>query len=213
MKQVRSVTKLAVLVCLLWSSVCSTQGSQVEHLAADPSLTPHTGVFFSPASRSRPLHRLGPSERAAAGQDVFFFITQFGSQVTGPGELDNPSGLAVDGAGDVYVADTNNDRVQKFDSNGNFILQFGETGDAPGQLFSPESVAVDRMGSVWVADTLNGRVEKFDAGGGFILQIGGFGFQGLDGFEPFVGAIAIGNNDMLYVLDSSNHQVEEFSLE
>lgn len=210
MKQAGTMNGTMVVFCALWSLGFPAQDGQNQQWRAHALMTPLTDRFFRPSPLAGSLRPLRRGARAA-GQDVFFFITQFGSEVTAPGELNNPSGIAIDGAGDVYVADTENDRVQKFDSKGKFILQFGGTGDAPGQFFSPQGIAVDRMGNVWVADTLNGRVEEFDSNGGFILQIGGFGVQGFDRFDP--SGIAISNNDIVCVLDQGNNQVEEFSLE
>ena len=44
---------------------------------------------------------------------------------SGAGEFNSPFGVAVDGAGDVYVVDTNNDRIQKFSNSGTFLTQWG----------------------------------------------------------------------------------------
>src|ERR687889_440820 len=59
------------------------------------------------------------------------FLLKWGTSGTGAGQFTTPRGIAVDGAGNVYVPDQFT-RVQKFDSGGNFILQFGAPGDIPG---------------------------------------------------------------------------------
>jgi DNA-binding beta-propeller fold protein YncE len=62
------------------------------------------------------------------------------------------------------VADSFNDRIQVFDSNGNFLTSFGSLGN-PGQFVTPEGVAVDSLsGNVYVADSGNGRIEVFNSG-------------------------------------------------
>jgi len=66
------------------------------------------------------------------------------------GELDYPVGVATDGSGNVYVADRNNDRIQKFDANGTFLTAWGSAD--PGEFNFPVGVATDGSGNVYVAD-------------------------------------------------------------
>ncbi len=54
-----------------------------------------------------------------------------------------PVGIAVDSAGSIYVAESGNNRIQKFDSNGKFLVKFGTPGSGDGQFLSPEKIAVD----------------------------------------------------------------------
>jgi DNA-binding beta-propeller fold protein YncE len=77
------------------------------------------------------------------------------------GQLRSPWGIAVDGAGDVYVTDTGNHRVEKFDREGNFITQWGGFGNGDGQFNFPYGIAVDAKGSVFVVDSGNTRVQQF----------------------------------------------------
>jgi tripartite motif-containing protein 71 len=77
------------------------------------------------------------------------------------GQLRSPWGIAVDGAGDVYVADTGNHRIEKFDREGNFITQWGGFGNGEGQFNFPYGIAVDAKGSVFVVDSGNTRVQQF----------------------------------------------------
>jgi tripartite motif-containing protein 71 len=77
------------------------------------------------------------------------------------GQLRSPWGVTVDGAGDVYVSDTGNHRIEKFDREGNFITQWGGFGNGKGQFNFPYGIAVDVKGSVFVVDSGNTRVEQF----------------------------------------------------
>ncbi len=77
------------------------------------------------------------------------------------GQLRSPWGIAIDSAGDVYVSDTGNHRVEKFDKEGNFITQWGGYGNGNGQFNFPYGLAVDARGSVFVVDSGNTRVEQF----------------------------------------------------
>lgn len=130
--------------------------------------------------------------------------TKFGSPGEGPGQFAEPYGVAVEqGSGDVYVVDTNNQRVEKFDAEGAFLLGWGfgvENGEdklqtctttcrggfegaasemeGPGQLNFPEGVTVDNSlglshGDVYVVDRRNNRVEKYGPDGEFIFAFGG----------------------------------------
>ena len=83
----------------------------------------------------------------------------------------NPRGVAVDDIGNVFVVDSGNNRVQKFDSNGVFLDIWGGFGTAPGQFNAPQFIAVfgDR---VYVTDSGNNRVQVFNRSGDFLTQWG-----------------------------------------
>jgi len=66
-------------------------------------------------------------------------------------------------AGHLYVCDTNNHRIMKYDETGNFLLQIGSAGQGPGELLSPTSLAVHKDGSIFILDSGNGRVQVFDS--------------------------------------------------
>ncbi len=78
-----------------------------------------------------------------------------------PWYFNQPNDMAIDLNGFVYVADTWNHRIQKFDSDGNFITKFGTLGSAPGQFNEPEGIAVGPDGSLYIADTGNNRIQVF----------------------------------------------------
>ena len=80
---------------------------------------------------------------------------------TGNGELNQPFGVATDGSGNVYVADTFNHRIQKFDASGTFLTTWGSQGSGNGQFNFPAGVATDGSGHVYVADYNNNRILKF----------------------------------------------------
>src|SRR3954447_25467588 len=116
------------------------------------------------------------------------------------GELSSPSGIATDAAGNVYITETGNRRIQKFDSSGGFLRAWGKDvitsgqpgdtgtgfevctvaadceagalGSLGGELRSPSGVATDAAGNVYVADTTNNRIQKFDSSGTFLRAWG-----------------------------------------
>src|SRR5262249_7691545 len=61
------------------------------------------------------------------------FVTTWGSSGSGDGQFSFPEGVATDGSGNVYVADTGNDRIQKFDASGTFLSTWGSFGSGDGQ--------------------------------------------------------------------------------
>ena len=73
------------------------------------------------------------------------FHLTLGSRGGGDGEFRAPRGMTVDSAGDVYVADTDNDRIQVFDSDGNFLRKWGSEGFGNNQFFGPRDVALDSV--------------------------------------------------------------------
>ena len=79
------------------------------------------------------------------------------------GAFARPPGIAVDAAGNVYVVDSENNRVQVFAPNGRFLAKWGTRGDGPGEFSQPTAIAIGCEGDAYVADTNNNRVQRFDA--------------------------------------------------
>ncbi len=87
-----------------------------------------------------------------------------------------PKGVAVDKAGNVYIGDSGNYRIKKFDSEGRFITQWGSPGQGDGQFEMIGSIKVDSSGTVYVLDTDFGkwehnRIQKFTPYGQFIATL------------------------------------------
>ncbi|HUL32881.1 MAG TPA: SMP-30/gluconolactonase/LRE family protein [Candidatus Eisenbacteria bacterium] len=107
-------------------------------------------------------------------------------ELTTPGDFAKPTGVAVDADGNLYVADTLNNRIESFDADGQFISTFGKNGDGPGYFSRPKGVAIDGDGHIWVADGMQDRVQVFNKQGQLLISFGGHGllpgqFQGLVG--------------------------------
>jgi len=147
-----------------------------------------------------------------------------------PYPLSNPSGVAVDNssgtsAGDIYVTDPGNHRVEKFTASGEFILMLGKdvnqttggnvctavsgntckvgtSGSAPGEFETPTFLAVDdstgtSMGDVYVGDSAAGTVSKFEADGTLVTVWGSGGqLSGSGGLD----GIAVNHSGELFVL-------------
>jgi len=89
------------------------------------------------------------------------FVRKWGIFGNGDGLFLNPSGVAVDSAGNIYVAGNIDHRIQKFTSEGVFITKWGGSGTGDGEFNNPCEVAVDSTGNVYVADRNNHRIQKF----------------------------------------------------
>jgi sugar lactone lactonase YvrE len=139
---------------------------------------------------------------------TFTFVSQWGTQGSAPGQLSSPTGLALDGAGDIFVTDSNNNRVEEFTTAGAFVAQWGVTGSGPGQLANPLGIALDGTGNVYVCDSNNNRVQKFTSSGTYLAQWGGAGNGNGQFSNPY--GIAVNGNGV-YVCDEMNCRVENFT--
>ena len=91
------------------------------------------------------------------------FVNKWGTEGTGDGQFRYPRVAAVASDGSVYVGDNNN-RIQRFTSEGVSVFKWGSQGSGDGQFQSPLGVAVASAGSVYVADAGNKRIQKFSVG-------------------------------------------------
>lgn len=76
-----------------------------------------------------------------------------------------PTGVAVDGQGRLFLADTGGHRVHIYDGQGQLVRSLGGFGSEPGQLYEPRGLAVDAQGNLYVADTWNARIVKYSPDG------------------------------------------------
>jgi DNA-binding beta-propeller fold protein YncE len=137
------------------------------------------------------------------------FVHEWGEPGSGPGQFAFPVSVAVDSSGTVYVADSDNDRIQRFDEAGAFLGEWGGTGAGPGQFATPEAVDVDASGNVYVADKGNYRVQKFTSTGTFLAQWGSRG-SAAGQFEAPEGIATDAAGD-IYVADAGNDRIEKFT--
>jgi uncharacterized protein (TIGR03663 family) len=164
---------------------------------------------------------LGDGKGNGSGQ-----FNPFSDSATGTG----PGGVAVDKQGNVYVADTWNHRIEKFDNTGKFVTSWGSfinlsdpassSDSAPNDKFyGPRGVAIGPDGNVYVTDTGNKRVLIFSPTGQYVRQISSnvtpdkatsnypYNQQG-EMNEPV--GVAVGSDGSVYVADSLNKRIQKF---
>jgi len=137
------------------------------------------------------------------------FISSFGSTGNSDGQFLRPAGITLDSSGNIYVVDSGNNRIQKFDNTYKYITQWGSSGNGDGQFSNPTEMAIDSSGNIYVVDNGNNRIQKFNSAGVYITQWGGTG----SGDGQFLGpnGIAIDSSGNVYVVDMGNSRIEEFT--
>ena len=136
------------------------------------------------------------------------YLFQWGSAGSGNGQFEFASGVAVDSSNNVYVADTVNDRVEKFDRSGNYLTQWGSSGTGNGQFDYPSGIAVDSRNNIYVVDGRNRRVQKFTSSGIYLTQWGSSGSGNGQFVYPY--GIAVDSSNNFYVSDQGDSDIEKF---
>jgi tripartite motif-containing protein 71 len=131
-----------------------------------------------------------------------------GAAGAGQGDYEHPQAVTVDAAGNVYVADTGNDRVVKLNPGGSVIAEWGDRGGGDGRFRSPTGIGIDAAGNVYVLDSENNRVEVFSESGRFLARWGNRGIGPGQFSQPT--ALAVGCEGDVYVADTNNNRVERY---
>ena len=172
----------------------------------------NAGNILVADSQNNRIQRFSPD-----GKVVPFPAFAQGPWSQAPGKFKLPYDVDFDGLGNIFVADTQNHRIQKFTPQGKFIRMWGRNGGdgtpgvGPGEMDQPRGLATDPDGNVWVADHENARVLKFTGDGRLLLTLGANGGDG--SFGEGVGefnsprGICTDTKGFVYVADDVNHRI------
>ena len=151
--------------------VADTANNRVVRIALSGSLydmryglTGVQGLALSPTGEKLYILIDNVKEYTASGLN---YVTQWGVSGSAAGQFSGPTGISTDSVGNVYIADTGNNRIQKYSYNGAYLSQWGSEGSGNGQFhynddYPQLGVSVDGQDNVWVADTYNNRLQKFN---------------------------------------------------
>lgn len=215
--RVQRITKTGTFV-LAWGGAGAAQGQFSEPIGV--ALDAAGDIYVSEHGN----HRVQKFRVAQSGSTWNATpLAMWGTQGAGNSQLNAPYGLAVDGAGNVLVADGLNGRVQKFSSSGAYQATIGAAGTAAGQLVVATGVTVDASGAIYVtstnADPQNGAatdansqwVSKFSPAGAFVSRWGG-AYGGGPGQLKLPFSVVLGASNRAYVADYYNSRVQVFDL-
>ena len=124
---------------------------------------------------------------------------------SGVGQFISASGITLDDAGRIYVADSKGRCVQLFDANGAYLTRFGTQGSGAGQFLYPTAVAYEKLSrQIVVVDSLNARVNFYDKNGTFVRTMGGNGTGPLKFMHPqgIAFEYGAGSSVRMYVCDA-----------
>jgi sugar lactone lactonase YvrE len=163
------------------------------------AISPDGSIWVSDQALNRVLQFTGTENgiilnRKVAGQKTSAGDTTFAA----------PRGLATDAKGNVWVADSNNNRLQKINPNGEIVRQIGTTGSGATQLKTPYAVAVTGLGHLLVADGANNRLQLFDPEGYFLRFVGASQMEKPRG-------VAMGPGNIAYVASGLNSQLQKWA--
>jgi len=139
------------------------------------------------------------------------FISTWGEEGVKPGQFNSPLGIAVDYEGFVYVADTNNSRIQKFSPEGKFINAYGKRGSDIGELDKPYGLAITDIGDIYISDNQNSRIVRIDGQGQFLSAKCSDGSQIGELHQPI--GLTFDQEGNLFVADSGNNRVQKLNYE
>ncbi len=146
---------------------------------------------------------------ATVSVSVISYASRFGSSGSGVGQFGAPKGIALDGKGDVVIADEGNSRVAVFKENGEFLKTFGSYGSGAGQFGEIKGLTIDPKGNIWVADQGNSRIAEFNEKDEYVKTIGTAGTAG--GQLKEAKGVAADAHSNIWVADTGNNRIQKFN--
>lgn len=166
----------------------------------------------APESRARPVELARPPVEAQPVANIREVSSApsmaFGAPGQALGQFNEPKGIATDELGNIYVADTANHRVQKFNANGEAVAAWGSQGEGENQYNNPTGL-VYQAGSLYVADTWNHRIKVLDPNTGAVK----FTFGDPSVFWAPKELYYDQQTDSLFVVVTGSHLIRQFNLQ
>lgn len=197
-----------------WTVTCTNEGDGRATLSVDVLLGSSGPITITnqTTGKSVVLTDVNPA-------NLISMLSKWGSVGSEPGEFAVPTGAAYDTSGNLFVVDSWNHRIQKFNSTGAYQSSFGSFGGGNGQFNSPVDIAIDSSNNIYVTDTNNYRVQKFNSAGVYQAQVGaqGTGNGQFGGGKPgeTAGAgpqgIDVDASANVFVVDPGNKRVQKFT--
>ncbi len=138
---------------------------------------------------------------------TYYQAATYGSSGTNPGQLRKPRGLAINQRY-LYITDSDNNRIQVFDTATRRWSIIGSSGSSAGQFKQPFGITIDSNGNLWIADTGNHRIQRRSTTGTWTTW-GGYGTTSEKLNGPF--DIALDSNGYVYITDHYNNRVQRLS--
>ncbi|MBB5061413.1 sugar lactone lactonase YvrE [Granulicella aggregans] len=194
-------------------------------VALDPTVTGNYYIADSINNRIRLVTASTGKISTVAGSATGGFAGDGGAATSA--ELSDPTAVAVDSSGNLYIADTGNQRIRKVTKTTGFITTIagngtsGYSGDGglptSAKLNYPQGIAVDTTGNIYIADTSNSRVRWIPKSSGDIYTLAGTGTAGYSG-NGGAGAsaqvsiptgVAVDGSGNLFIADTGNGSIRQ----
>jgi len=209
-----------------------TSGSSGDgNTATKANMADPTGVATDSAGNLYLSDTVNSEVRKVSGANIAAFAGTAGTPgFAGDGaaatsaQINHPSGLLVDAAGNVYIVDTFNDRIRKVTTDGNIATiagngNTGYSGDGgpaiAAALNNPEAIAMDAAGNLYIADAVNNRIRKVTTDGNITTiagssSAGGFGGDGGLATKALLNhprGVAVDGAGNVYIADTFNQRI------
>jgi len=182
--------------------VLARDGSLLRDLARPDGGWSPLGIAFAPDGRLFVTDVKSGHHRVLAFEPDGRLAMQFGAEGSGDGELSFPNAVALDRQGRIFVADSNNRRVQVFSPSGRFMYRI-----AAG-LSAPRGIAIDDSDRLYVVDTVASNVRVYDVfdAPDFLFDFGLA--RGGSAVASYPNGLALGNGGQIYVTDREGDRVQ-----
>ena len=136
-------------------------------------------------------------------------VLSFGKQGSSVGMFNWPWGVAVNARDEIAVTDTQNNRVQVFNSDVKYLRSFGREGNKAGEFMHPKGITLNKNGNIFVADQSNHRIQVFSGEGEYVGMFGGKGSLDSQLSDPL--GLSVDSDGNIIVADASNKLIKIFS--